>query len=110
MRDMYGSGPDGLAGNEDCGQMSAWYLMNAMGLYSVTPGSSEYQLGSPQFSKMSMKLENGQTLNIVAHGNSDKNIYVSKVIFNGQLVDGSTIDHREIMAGGTLEFFMTDKS
>lgn len=110
MRDMYGSGPDGLAGNEDCGQMSAWYLMNAMGLYSVTPGSSEYQLGSPQFGKMSMKLENGKTLNIVAHGNSDKNIYVSKVIFNGQLVDGSTIDHREIMAGGTLEFFMTDKS
>ena len=106
---MYRAQPDGLAGNEDCGQMSAWYLMNAMGFYSVAPGSSRYQLGSPQFDKMALTLESGDQLTIKAHDNSDENIYVAKVQFNGQVIKDHTIDHKLIREGGLLEFFMSSE-
>ena len=80
MKQMYKAEPNGLAGNEDCGQMSAWYLMNAMGLYSVNPGEKYYQLGSPIFDEITLKLEGGQTLEIMSHNNSDENVYVEKSV------------------------------
>ena len=108
MKKMYRAEADGLAGNEDCGQMSAWYLMNAMGIYSVNPGDENYQLGSPLFDKLSISLENSNKLKIISHNNSDSNVYVEKVLFNGEVIDSHKIAHSKLMRGGTLEFFMTD--
>lgn len=107
MKEMYRAMPDGLAGNEDCGQMSAWFLMNAMGLYSVTPGQSEYQLGSPLFKSIAISLENGKTFKILAHDNNDENIYVERVLLNGVEISDMTLDHHQMIQGGLLEFFMT---
>ena len=107
MKQMYKAEPNGLAGNEDCGQMSAWYLMNAMGLYSVNPGEKYYQLGSPIFDEIALKLESGQTLEIMSHNNSDENVYVERVLFNGHELEGMKISHDELSRGGRLEFFMT---
>ena len=106
MKDMYRAQADGLAGNEDCGQMSAWYLMSAMGIYSVTPGQDEYQLGSPIFKDIKINLENGKTLQVIAHDNSEKNIYVQKILLDGQELKSHSIRHREIRNGARLEFFM----
>lgn len=112
MNRMYRNNIDGLCGNDDCGQMSAWYIFSAMGFYPVCPGSGEYILGAPYLPYMKINLENGRTLEIKAPKVSDRNRYVRSVSLNGQKLrpgeDGVmklTID--QILAGGLLEFDMT---
>ena len=106
MSELYTSKPDGLCGNEDCGQMSAWYVFSAMGFYPVNPANGVYDLGSPIFDKATIQLENGYNFEIIAHNNSEKNIYLKEVKLNGKKYTKSYILHQDIMKGGKLEFFM----
>lgn len=108
LRNQYRPTPDGLGGNDDCGQMSAWYLFSALGFYPVAPGSDQYALGSPVVKTAVLRLENGRVLKIEARNQSDKNVYVSKVVVNGQPLKRSYITHAEIMNGGTIVFHMAD--
>lgn len=103
---QYSTQPDGLSGNEDCGQMSAWYIMSAMGIYPMNPASGEYEIGSPIFEKTTLKLPNGKTFVISAPNTSKENIYVQSVTLNGEPLDKTYIMHGDIIAGGTLEFEM----
>ena len=103
---QYGTGKDGLAGNEDMGQMSAWYLLTAMGFYQVEPCGGKYQFGSPIVAKASFKTQQGKTFTIIAHNNSKDNIYIKKVKLNGRPYKKTYIDYADIVKGGTLEFFM----
>ena len=106
LKKQYHPGVDGLGGNDDCGQMSAWYILSAMGFYPVTPGSDQYQLGSPAIDKAVIKLENGRSFSIEAKDQSEQNIYVQKIVLNKKQLDRSYITHKEIMDGGTLIFYM----
>lgn len=111
MDRLYSSGTEdgrGFCGDEDNGQTSAWYVFSAMGFYPVCPGSSEYAFGSPLFSEMSVKLENGKTFRVKAVGNSGTNVYIHKAKLNGKEINRSYITHDEIMNGGVLEFEMSD--
>mgnify|MGYP002712950771 CR=1 FL=1 len=108
LTELYQNTPDGLSGNEDCGQMSAWYVFSALGFYPVTPGSSQYIIGTPLFPKATINLENGKQFTILAPEVSDKAPYVASIKINGHQLDHSYIYHDEIMQGGTLEFVMTD--
>lgn len=103
---MYGPGPKGLCGNDDAGQMSAWYIFSALGFYPVCPGSPEYSLGSPLVKSADVNLENGEVLKIRARNQSAENIYVQEVRWNGKRLDSLTVDHRELMKGGELVFSM----
>jgi len=98
--------PGGLPGNKDCGQLSSWYLFGAMGFYPTCPGSPTYQIGSPSFNKVSMKLPNGKTFIIIANNNSKKNMYIQSVTLNGKPYTKSWIHHDDIMSGNILEFEM----
>ena len=109
LTEQYRAQPDGLAGNEDCGQMSAWYVMSAMGIYCVTPGSGYYTFGTPVFPKVKIHLENGKTYTIAADNVSDKNFYVRSAKLNGKPYSRLSLAHRELMNGGTLSFEMTDR-
>ena len=106
MDSLYLNRPDGICGNEDCGQMSAWYLFSAMGFYPVNPAEGIYVIGSPILEEATIKLENNKQFHILAHNNSSKNIYIQSARLNGQVLDRSYIYHREIMEGGKLEFEM----
>jgi len=108
LNKLYSNTPDGLSGNEDCGQMSAWYVLSSMGLYSVTPGSEVYQIGVPLFNHSHMNLENGNTFNIIAHSLSKTNNYVKSVTLNGVKLKSPQITHTQLMNGGTLIFEMTN--
>jgi predicted alpha-1,2-mannosidase len=103
---LYTDKPDGLCGNEDCGQMSAWYIFSSLGFYPVNPSSLEYQIGIPLFPKASLTLENGKTFEVVAKKLSDKNAYVQSVKLNGKILKKSYFTHQELMQGGVLEFEM----
>lgn len=105
MREMYSDKSDGLCGNEDCGQMSSWYIFSAMGMYPVNPANGKYDVGKPAFPKMSVNVGE-KTLEIVAHDISDENIYVQKIVLNGKDYTKGYLDHSDIIAGGKLEFFM----
>jgi predicted alpha-1,2-mannosidase len=109
LKNQYRPTPDGLGGNDDCGQMSAWYLFSALGFYPVAPGSDRYELGSPVVKTATIKLENGKILTIEAANQSDKNVYVSGVEVNGRRLNRRHITHAELMNGGKLVFRMTDK-
>lgn len=109
MRRMYHDGADGLCGNDDAGQMSAWYIFSALGFYPVLPGSDDYALGSPLVKNAVVDLENGKTLKITAQNQSDSNIYVAKVLLNGNEIKGHTLRHSELVKGGELIFVMSDK-
>ena len=106
---QYKAAPDGLGGNDDCGQMSAWYIFSALGFYPVAPSSGRYMLGSPAVKTAVLKLENGKTLTIEARGQGQKNVYVSKVILNGQELSRDFLTYSDIASGGRLVFQMTDK-
>lgn len=101
--------PDGLCGNDDCGQMSAWYLFSAMGFYPVNPAGGEYILGAPQIAKVVLTLPDNKTFIIEAKGLSEENKYVKSVTLNEEAVEGLSIHHNDIMKGGTLVFTMTDQ-
>lgn len=107
MDELYSDQPDGLSGNEDCGQMSSWLVFSAMGFYPVTPGSSEYVLGSPLFDKVTINLENGSQFVIKAKNQSNENMYVQRVSMNDQAYPYSFLSHGDIMKGGTIEFEMS---
>ena len=106
MHDLYFNAPAGLCGNEDCGQMSAWYVFSAMGFYPVNPVSGEYEIGSPLFPEMRLNLNNGKTFTVLAPNVSRENIYIQSVKVNGQPYDKSYITHQQIMDGATIEFEM----
>ncbi len=106
MDELYSTNPDGLSGNEDCGQMSAWYVMSAMGIYSVTPGTDYYVFGSPIFDKVKINLENGNVFEIIAKNNGTKNKYIQSANLNGSAYQLAYINHRDIISGGKLEFEM----
>jgi predicted alpha-1,2-mannosidase len=109
LKNQYKPAPDGLGGNDDCGQMSAWYLFSALGFYPVAPASDQYQIGSPAIKTAVLKLENGKTLTIEALNQSDKNVYVEKVVVNGKELNRNYLTHAEITGGGKITFYMSDK-
>jgi predicted alpha-1,2-mannosidase len=109
MNRMYKNNIDGLCGNDDCGQMSAWYLFTAMGFYPVSPGSDQYILGAPYLPYLKIKLENGHAIEIKAPGVSDRRRYVKSLRLNGKLHDKRYITHADIANGALLEFEMTDR-
>jgi len=106
MNRFYKNNIDGLCGNDDCGQMSAWYIFSAMGFYPVCPGSDQYVLGAPYLPELKVRLGNGKTLEIKAPEVSDENRYVQKVSFNGQDISKLYLTHEELMQGGELVFEM----
>lgn len=106
MEQFYGSGPAGLCGNEDCGQMSAWFVFSAMGFYPVDPVSGVYEIGTPLFDRMELKLANGKRFTVIAKNLSKENIYVESLKLNGRELDKRQITHDDIMAGSTLELQM----
>ena len=108
---LYSSRPDGLSGNEDVGQMSAWYILSSLGFYQVEPGTDRYWLGSPLFDKASVKVGvdgKGRDImfNVIAQNNSDRNRYIQSVTLNGKPYDKGYIEHKDITAGSTLVFDM----
>ena len=106
---MYKPTPDGLGGNDDTGQMSAWYIFSSLGLYPVAPGSADYCLGSPLVKTATLNLENGKTFKIVAKNQSAKNVYVTKIELNGKPYTNTSISHTTIVNGGELVFYMSSK-
>ena len=109
LNELYQNAPDGISGNEDCGQMSAWYIFSAMGFYPVTPANNQYIIGTPLFEKAIINLEDGKKFEISAENLSDENKYISSAKLNGKSLNRSFIFHSEIMDGGKLVFKMTDK-
>lgn len=106
MHELYQNSPAGLCGNEDCGQMSAWYVFSAMGFYPVDPVSGKYEIGTPLFPEMQMHLSNGNTFTVLAPTVSKENIYIQAVKLDGKPYSKSYITHEQIMEGATLEFEM----
>ena len=106
MHSLYRNTPDGLCGNEDCGQMSAWYVFSAMGFYPVDPVSGCYEIGTPLFEKVRLSLSNGKVFTVLAPGVSRENIYIQSVKVDGRPYEKSYITHDLIMNGATLEFVM----
>ncbi|SMC67797.1 alpha-1,2-mannosidase, putative [Moheibacter sediminis] len=104
---QYKPTPDGLGGNDDCGQMSAWYMFSAMGFYPVAPGSDWYSLGSPLVDKASINLENGKTFTVESINQSKENVYVKKVELNGKEIKDYKLKHSDIVNGGKLVFYMS---
>ncbi len=103
---LYSDKHDGLSGNEDCGQMSAWYVFSALGFYPVNPANQKYSIGSPLFDKAEIALPNGKIFTIIADRKSKENIYIQSIELNGNPIDDYSIDHDEILAGGILKFIM----
>lgn len=106
MREMYDNTPDGLCGNDDAGQMSAWYIFNALGFYPLLPGSDYYEVGSPIVKSALIRLGNGKELRIICRNQSDTNYKIKSIKLNGVPIVGSKLRHSEIMKGGVLEFEM----
>ncbi|MEP2937456.1 MAG: GH92 family glycosyl hydrolase [Gilvibacter sp.] len=105
---LYSNAPDGISGNEDCGQMSAWYVFSSLGFYPVTPGSNQYIIGAPNLKKATINLEDGKAFTITANNLSTDNIYIQNVELNGKALGRSYIFHDEVIAGGNLVFTMGD--
>lgn len=106
MRRLYSATPDGFPGDEDTGQMSSWYVFSALGFYPITPGSSQYVIGSPLFRRATLSFENGHKLVIDAVGNSPTNVYIQSASLNGRPLERTWLSQDELMAGGTLKFIM----
>ena len=107
MRTMYVPTVDGLCGNDDAGQMSAWYIFSSLGFYPVTPGSTYYALGSPLIKEAKIHLDNGNELIIKVKNQSNKNVYVKSVTINGKKLTGTLLSHQDIMNGGEIIFVMS---
>lgn len=106
MADLYSSTPDGYPGDEDQGQTSSWYVISAMGLYSVCPGTTEYVIGSPVFPKMTIQLENGKKLIIEAENNNAENVYIQSASFDGKPFTKNYLQYEDLMNGGTIRYQM----
>ena len=109
LNEMYLDQPDGLSGNEDVGQMSAWYILSSVGLYQVDPVGGRFVIGSPLFDKATVNVGTGKTFTVVAKNNSDRNIYVQSARLNGKALKNSYIEFNDIHHGGTLELVMGPK-
>jgi predicted alpha-1,2-mannosidase len=109
LKKMYRNGADGLGGNDDFGQMSAWYIFSSLGFYPVAPGSDEYALGSPLMKNAIVNLENGKTFEVETVNQSDKNVFVSKVLLNGKQLDKPFLKHADVINGGKITFYMSSK-
>ncbi|WP_333802001.1 glycoside hydrolase family 92 protein, partial [Sphingobacterium multivorum] len=109
IRNQYHNGHAGLGGNDDCGQMSAWYLFTALGFYPVAPGEDSYWIGSPLVKSAKVNLENGRSLSIVARNQSEKNVYVKSVSLNGRKLADFLLPYSSIINGGELIFEMSNK-
>ena len=109
LKGQYRDGPDGMAGNEDCGQMSAWYILSALGFYPVDPVSGVYVFGSPIFPKAEIAVGGGKVFTVVAEGTGDDRPYIERVSWRGKAYSKAYIRHEDIMAGGELRFVMADK-
>ena len=105
---QYKPTPEGLCGNDDCGQMSAWYMLSAMGFYPVSPVDAEYVFGAPQMPSITLHLADGKTFKVVAEGLSRENKYVKAIYLNGRKYKRSSISHEDILKGGELRFIMTN--
>lgn len=103
---MYHDQPDGLSGNEDCGQMSAWYVFSSLGFYPVNPSNGAYVFGSPMYDSAEIQLADGKTFRVIADNNSAENMYIQSVTLNGQPYEKTYITHKDIMQGGELAFVM----
>ena len=106
MDEFYKDTPDGIIGNEDCGQMSAWYVLSSMGFYQMNPSDGVFVFGSPRFEKMSVKVRDGKTFTVEADNNTKENIYIQKVFLNGKPYKKTYITYEDIMNGSTLKFVM----
>ena len=106
LQTLYFNDPDGLSGNEDCGQMSAWYILNAMGFYQVCPGKPGYSIGRPLFNKATVNLKDGKKFTVIAKNNSRENKYIQSMVLNGKPLDEPFFTHQDIVDGGTLELTM----
>ena len=109
MKEQYRNDPDGLSGNEDCGQMSAWYIMNAMGFYQVCPGKPVYSIGRPWVNKATMHLPSGKDFTVIVNNNSRENKYIESIVLNGQKLEKPFFTHEDILGGGTLEITMNNE-
>ena len=109
VNELYSDKPDGLCGNEDCGQMSAWYVFSTLGFYPVNPASGEYVFGKPFFDKVELNLENGKTFTIEKQGDKSENALVNKILLNGKEYNKAYLKHSDIVKGGTLTFVMDQK-
>lgn len=108
LKEMYKPTPDGIIGNEDCGQMSAWYIFSSLGLYPVCPASNQYVLTTPLFPNARVNLSNGKVLTITAN-DPDKNHYIESVSLNGEVIEQNYVTHQMLLEGGDLRFTLTDK-
>ena len=108
-RSQYANSVDGLSGNEDCGQMSAWYVLNSMGFYQVCPGKPVYSIGRPVFDKAVINLPEDKTFSIIVKNNSKKNKYIESISLNGESLNTPFFNHQDIANGGTMEINMSDK-
>ncbi len=106
LKEFYSSKPDGIIGNEDCGQMSAWYILSAMGFYQVAPGNPTYTIGRPIFDKVEIPLENGKTFTIITENNSKENKYIQEAYLNDKKMDSLFFSHKDIKNGSTLKIVM----
>lgn len=106
MKEFYHDDPDGVIGNEDCGQMSAWYIFSSLGFYPVFPASGNYVLGSPLFDKATIRLPEGKSFTVEVKNNSPENIYIQQIELNGKVLPKSTINHQDIIKGGNLKLVM----
>ena len=106
LKEFYSEKPDGIIGNEDCGQMSAWYIMSAMGFYQVAPGNPVYTIGRPLFDKVEIQLENGKTFTIITENNNKENKYVQEAFLNGKKLDSLFFTHKDLVSGATLKIMM----
>ena len=109
MDQLYTTKPDGLCGNEDWGQMSAWYLFSALGFYPVNPADGKYFFGSPEVEEALIQLPGNKTFKIICKNQSEDNIYVTAIHLNGEPVTSHFITHEQIMEGGELVFAMADQ-
>ena len=108
-KSQYANSVDGLSGNEDCGQMSAWYILNSMGFYQVCPGKPVYSIGRPAFDKAVINLPGEKTFSIVVMNNAKTHKYIESVLLNGKPLDTPFFNHQDITAGGVMEIKMTDR-
>lgn len=106
---QYSNTPEGISGNEDCGQMSAWYIFSSLGFYPVTPASNQYIIGAPLMKKATIHTEKGRSFTVATKNYSTDNKYIATAYLNGKELDRTYITHKEIMAGGSLEFLMSKK-
>ncbi|MDX2361348.1 MAG: GH92 family glycosyl hydrolase [Crocinitomicaceae bacterium] len=102
LKEMYSNNPDGLSGNEDCGQMSSWYVLSALGIYQIAPGNPYYEIGRPLINHGKILFENGTELSILVDNNSMENKYVQEIVYNGYILNRSYLSHEELTAGGRI--------